>query len=75
MGGLPRLFAIGVRVGGSAGVAVDECGDLVHLTYFSPVADLFCLVFHVGRLVCPCNPLHCLVCFSILLPVCLVQAL
>ena len=29
---------------------------------------LLCQVFHVGLLVCPCHPLHCLVCLSVTLP-------
>ena len=49
-----------------------------HLSLFSPVGGLFCLtcqVFYFGPLVCPCHPLHCSICFLVLLPVSLFQPL
>ena len=36
---------------------------------------LICQFFHIGLLVCPYHPLHCLVCFLVLLPISLFQPL
>ena len=65
-------------VSGFAVLAADELGNLVDLPMFSPVGGLFCLtcqVVHVGSPVVPCNPLDCLVCFSLLLSLSLFQPL
>ena len=67
----PFLFTHNRRVGGSAVLEADELCDLVDLSLLSPAGGLFCFtchVFHAGLIVCPCHPLHCLVCLSILLP-------
>ena len=58
---LPRLSTIGVSV----------APRYLPLTSFCVTSQ----VFHVGSLVCPCYPLHCLVCFLVLLPGSLFQSL
>ena len=76
---LPCLSTIGRRpVRSSAVLAADKLGDLAHLSLFSLVGGLFCLicqVFCIGPFVCPCHPLYCSVYFSVLPPVSLFQPL
>ena len=66
------------RVGGSTVLAADEeLVDVGQLFLFFPVGGRFyltCRVFHVGLLVWPCHPLHCPVCFLVLLPDFLLQS-